>query len=93
MFSNFKGFINSPANYLPKLTNWINEKIAFWQTDLGSNLLQNNTSNVNVKRSLAVSAYEQKPNCGQNEKKRIFYRNNSNSYNKPHTELNKCQFL
>ena len=68
---NFKGIINNTVDYLSKLTSWINEKIFFWQTDLGSNLLQSNTRNVNVKRSLAVSTSEQKPNVGQNERKNI----------------------
>ena len=42
-FTNYmcnKGFIDATENYLPKLTDWINDKITFWQTDLGSNLLQ-----------------------------------------------------
>ena len=50
-FTNFMRtikFIDNTADYLPKLTSWVNDKIIFWQTDLGSNLLQNNSKNVNV---------------------------------------------
>ena len=39
---NAKGLINNATDYLPKLTKWVNDKIIFWQTDLGSNLIQNN---------------------------------------------------
>ena len=73
-FMNLKGFINNPVVYLPKLTNWINEKIAFWRTDLGSNLLaQNDSRGVNVRRSLAVSTSEQRLNVGRIKNKKIFY--------------------
>ena len=38
-YMNLKGYINNPVEYLPKLTDWINEKNIFWRTDLGSNIL------------------------------------------------------
>ena len=31
-YMNLKGFINNPVVYLPKLTDWINDKIVFWCT-------------------------------------------------------------
>ena len=34
-----KKFIDSLEKYMPKLTEWVNDKITFWQTDLGSSLL------------------------------------------------------
>ena len=58
-FTNFmraKNLIDVTANYLPRLTEWVKDKIVFWQTDLRSNLLQNNPKNINVKRSFAVSS-------------------------------------
>ena len=48
---NLKGYINNPVEYLPKLTDWINAKIVFWRTDLGSNILaQNAVCGTNSKR-------------------------------------------
>ena len=89
---NLKGFINNPVVYFPKLTNWINDKIAFWQTDLGSNLLQNNSRNVNVRRSLAVSTSEQRPNVGRIENIFFSCRSNSSLYNRPISEIKECPF-
>ena len=43
-----KGFIDATENYLPRLTTWINDKITFWQTNLGSNLLQKGHTSKNV---------------------------------------------
>ena len=38
-FLRTKRFIDSLEKYLPKLTEWVNDKITFWQTDLSSNIL------------------------------------------------------
>ena len=62
-FANFiraKGFIDETAEYLPRLLKWVGDKIIFWQTDLGSNLVQSNNKNIGVKRSLAVTANSEK---------------------------------
>ena len=64
---NLKGFINNPVFYLPKLTDWVNNKITF----LGSYLLAQNTPRgVNVRRSLAVSTSEPRPDVGRVENKK-----------------------
>ena len=50
-FTNFicaKGFIDETAEYLPRLLKWVGDKIIFWQTDLGRNLVQSNTKNIGV---------------------------------------------
>ena len=71
-FTNFmctKGYIDDTSKYLPRLSKWVSDKITFWQTDLGSNLLQNSTKNINVKRSLAVtSEYEKKSDLNYHDK-------------------------
>ena len=41
-FTNYmrtKDFMEKTEEYLPRFISWVNEKIIFWQTDLGSNLL------------------------------------------------------
>ena len=53
-YMNSKGYINNPVEYLPKLTEWINDKIIFWRTDLGSNVLALNTPRGGNKRCFAV---------------------------------------
>ena len=57
-YMNSKGYINSTAKYLPQLTEWINDKIIFWHTDLGSNVLALNTSRGGNERYFAVSTAE-----------------------------------
>ena len=70
---NLKGFINNPVVYLPKFTDWINDKIVFWHADLGSNILaQNAPRGVNVRRSLAVSTAEPRTDVGRKENKFFF---------------------
>ena len=42
-FTNFirsKCLMDETAQYLPQLLAWVNEKIVFWQSELGSNLVQ-----------------------------------------------------
>ena len=77
---NSKGFINNLVDYLPKLTDWINDKIVFWRTDLSSNILaQNVPRDANAKRSFAVSTSEPRPDVGRGNRKSC-YRNNSNDH-------------
>ena len=50
-FTNFirvKGFIDDTAKYLPRLLTWVSDKIIFWQTELGSNLVQSSAKNIGV---------------------------------------------
>ena len=54
-YMNSKGYINNPVEYLPRLTDWINDKIIFWRTDLGSNVLALNTPRNRNKRCFMVS--------------------------------------
>ena len=87
-FNNFlrtKGYIDGTSKYLPRLSKWVSDKITFWQTDLGSNLLQNNTKNVNVKRNLAVtSEHEKKSDLNYyNKNSRNFDKDYSNSDDRP----------
>ena len=83
-FMNLKRFINDPVVHLSKLTNWINDKITFWCTYLGSNILaQNAPRGVNVRRSLAVSTSEQRSNVSRMENEKFFYRNESSARNRP----------
>ena len=96
-FTNFmraKGYVDDTSKYLPKLSNWVNEKIAFCQTDLGSSLLQNNNKNVNTKRSLAAtSEYENKSNLNfYNQNSQTFDKNHTNSDDKPYSEKQGCIF-
>ena len=64
-FTNYmrtKYFIDAMDDYLPKLTDWMNNKFIFWQTDLGYNLLQPSTKPTNVKKCFTISSeHEQKP--------------------------------
>ena len=61
---NAKGHINSPVNYLPRLTDWINDKVIFWRTDLGSNILALNTPKNKNRRCFTISTAE--PNDNDN---------------------------
>ena len=54
-----KGLIDKTAEYLPRLLEWVGDKIIFWQTELGSNLVQGGAK-VGVKHSLAVTASTEK---------------------------------
>ena len=56
-----KGLIDKTAEYLPRLLDWVGDKIIFWQTELGSNLVQGDAK-VGVKHSLAVTASTEKKN-------------------------------
>ena len=57
-YMNAKGYINNPVCYLPKLTDWINDKVVFWRTDLGSNVLALNTPKSKTRRSFAATTAE-----------------------------------
>ena len=61
-FTNFirtKGLMDKTAEYLPRLLEWVGDKIIFWQTELGSNLVQGGAK-IGVKHSLAVTASAEK---------------------------------
>ena len=83
-----------PLQYMPRLSKWVSDKITFWQTDLGSNLLQNNNRNDNVKRSLAVtSEYEKKMNLNfYNKNSRAFDKDHANSDDRPYSDKQGCIF-
>ena len=70
----------------------MHDKITFWQTDLGSNLLQNKNKNVNIKRSLAMtSEYENKSNLDSyNQNSRTFDTNHANSDDRLYSEKQGC---
>ena len=77
---NSKGNINNPVDYLPKLTEKINTKIDFWRTDLGSNILAQNTPDGgNSRRCFAMSTTEADLNSG-NESRKHFGKNRNNRY-------------
>ena len=60
-FVNAKGFMDDTAQYLPRLLAWVNSKIIFWQSELGSNLVQGNPK-VGARRSFAVTSSQEKKN-------------------------------
>ena len=71
------------------------DKIVFWQSELGSNLVQGGSKSIGVKHSLAVTSnFEKKPygnkryNNSQN-----YSKNASNQLNRPYTEKLGCLFL
>ena len=89
-----KGLMDETAEYLPRLLDWVGDKITFWQSELGSNLVQGN-SKIGVRHSLAfTSNSEKKPyvnyrgnnfkNCNKNE--------NNNECNQPYFEKIGCLF-
>ena len=50
-----KGLIVKSPEYLPRVLEWVGDKIIFWQTELVSNLVQGDAK-VGVKHSLEVTA-------------------------------------
>ena len=61
-FTNFirtKGLMDKTAEYLPRLLEWVGDKIIFWQSELGSNLVRG-CAKIGVKHSLAVTASAEK---------------------------------
>ena len=60
-FINFirtKGVMDETALYLPRLLSWVNEKIIFWQSELGCNLVQGN-QRVGARRSFSVTSSQE----------------------------------
>ena len=51
--------MDETAQYLPRLLAWVNDKIVFWQSELGSNLVQGNPK-VGARRSFAVTSSQEK---------------------------------
>ena len=90
-----KGYVDDTSKYLPRLSNWVHDKITFWQTDLGSNLLQNKNKNVNIKTNLAMtSECEKKSNFNfYNQNSQTLDRNQANSDDRPYSEKQGCIFL
>ena len=86
-FTNYmdtKSFIDAMENCLPKLTDWSNDKITFWQTDLGSNLLQKSHT---FKKCFAVTTdSEQKSEISKSKAIKSnyelrYFNKNRNSFN------------
>ena len=49
-----KGLMDETSQYLPRLLAWVNEKIVFWQSELGATLVQGYKAG--TKRSFAVTS-------------------------------------
>ena len=80
-FTNFihaKGFMDKTAQYLPQLLAWVYDKIVFWQSELGSNLVQGNPK-VGVRHSLAVTSSQEKKS-NNNYRGNNYCNRNENNY-------------
>ena len=51
--------MDDTTEYLPRLLAWVGEKMFFWHSELGSNLVQGNPK-VGVKRSIAFMSSSEK---------------------------------
>ena len=72
--------MDETALYLPRLLSWMNDKIIFWQSELGCNLVQGNPR-IGAGRSCAVtSSQETKQN---NNYRGNNYRSSNNHENNP----------
>ena len=100
MCAEFANFIRSKvlkdetAEYLLRLLDWVGDKITFWQSELGSNLVQGN-SKVGVRHSLAfTSNSEKKPyaNYRGNNLKQFNKNENNNECNQPYSKKLGCLF-
>ena len=82
------------VEYLPRLLEWVGDKIIFWQTELGSNLVQGGAK-IGVKHSLAVTASSEKKSYNyprNNNFKNYNKSNNNNVLNQPYSEKLGCLF-
>ena len=88
--------MDNTSKYLPQLLEWVSDKIVFWQSELGSNLVQGTSKNVGVKHSLVVTS-----NPGKRSYSNQRYNNSqggknndkaNNQLNRPYTDKLGCLF-
>ena len=87
--------MDETAKYLPRLLEWVGDKIIFWQSELGSNLVQG-SSKIGVRHSLAFTSNSEKKSYGNfrsNNFKNCNKNENNNEFNQPYSEKLGCLFL